>query len=578
MVMKHLILFVLACFIGFVNLLAQDIHLEVNRSNLEVGESLELKLSYKNNGNLEIKTPDQFQFGGSEQSMMQQSMSSDGRLVLSMIYIRNGYFTEEGTFTLGPAFLQIGKKTIQSNTVEIQVGKKKGGITENRPEDKKRLSSLLKRRNFAGVLDLSKKQIYEGQAVVVNSSVITKMYPDNLSGYKPYSVKGVVESYTLGKGEEIESKQIQLDGRDLLSFSFDKKVMFFNKPGKYVVSPFDITIEYGGLFSQNVRSNQENVEVIPLPKTKPKDFNGVVGSVSIQEDFDGFEAVLDKVNKIKLIVEGYGNIHEAIVPKIILNRGWEEVSKPKFTSKYSFREEGASGFLEYEYFIKCVDKEPSSIGPITISYFDLEKKAFVQLETKPVYRSPLDSSEYLSNAIEKRVLDNSKASENTNSNETKVNNYSSDEQDTEGPFSNPILWITLASMVSMSILVGLMVRPAKIKEKLRSKKTKIKKHNIEENIVSAQHAFKEGNFSLGLQKLEEAIFMSISLKYKMEYKQSKHKDLLDSLKASESTALSSEITSLVEDIQVYRYGSVQQTEEAQRLKIDSERILQQLKA
>ena len=555
----------------------QEIHLEVTKTNVEVGEPLELKISYKSNGNLEIKTPDEFQFGGAEQSMMQQALSANGTLEVNMVYIRNGYFTGNGSFTVGPAELTIGRKTVKSNVVQVVVGSKNGNQNNDIPSEKQQLKALLKRKNFAGVLDVSENKIFEGQAVVVNSRVITKMYPDNLSGYQPYSVKGVVESYPLGKGEEIESKQIHLEGRDLLSFGFDKKVMFFNKSGNYRVSPFSIHVEYGGFFSQNVRSNPVQLTVVPLPKNKPSDFNGVVGSLAIEEDIVDFEPLVGKVNKLKITVSGEGNIHEAAIPQIRLSRGWEEVAKPTFSSKYTFGEKGASGTLSYEYFIKCVEQEATSIGPITLSYFDTEKETYVQLATKPIYTSPhqeLHSPE--DSTRQQDLAQDTSTPKEVAQDPISVNKYPQEDEHEQGPMNNPIFWITLASIVSLGVLVGVLVKPEKIKTKLGVQKPRITKKSIEATLAMAQTAFIDGNTGLGLQKMEESIFMQLCLKYKKEYASSHHAQILKEYQEQEGAKAQKEITNYVASVQLFRFGSVQDPKEAERLKADAEKILEQI--
>lgn len=561
-------------------LFSQQIKFEIDNNNVKIGQNIELKIEYDINGSLEIMTPDEFEFGGSERSMMQQSMGAGGMLNLNMVYYRNGYFTKEGSFVIGPVIIKKGKTQYKSNTIEVKVSLdgNEADIEKHKKEDKDNLAGLdklIRRRNFVGQLDVKKKSVYQGEPLLIQSRIIAKVYPENLTGYRPYSTKGSVESYALGSMEDIDYDRINYQGSELLSFSFDKKVLFFKNEGQYKIDPYQINVEYGGFFSKTIQSNKADITVKPLPKNKPKDFNGIVGKVKIQESIPEIINTKGKVYTFSISLEGYGNIHESAVPELMLSDGWEKASEPKYSSKYTFNEHGASGNITYEYFIRSLSENPSNIPPLSLSYFDTEQERFIQLKSKSIYNGNLSVEEKLVQDETPKDIDKKKS--NPESDKQIVSNFQKQDEE-KSPYTSPIIWITLTSILAMAIIVGVFARPKINSFGLPKRKKKLKSSDITKCFSLAVKNIQNEEFESGISMLEQSIFMSIAFRLRGEYSKNNHNELLHELRHNnEFNSVLPSIEIFLKESQNYRYGIQQKEEVPLELVRNTEFILKEFK-
>ena len=572
--------FILFLFVNF-NLLAQSIDFEVDKREVRVGESMQITISYNINGTLDIQTPDQFEFGGFTSSQSSTSWINGQRKV-NQIYQKNGYFFEPGTYTLGPAIIVKGNKEFKSKTIEIVVIGNKEEPKKNPTEQSsdQNLKKSLSNKNFVGLIDCNKNTVYVGEPLQTQGKVMSAMDFELYAYSRQYTIKGNVESHTVGSLEEVDKKIIENYGQALLSAGFDKKVYFFNEPGNYKVSPFEINANYGGFYAQKVISESKNITVKPLPKKQPKDYLGVVGTLTLNDDFKALKPEMGKTYKLRISLEGNGNIHRAAMPKLEFSEGWEQASEPGFSSKYIFDELGANGKLEYEYHIKCVDSVPSSLGPITLSYFDPEKEEFVQLKSKYIFIQE-DSKDSYSKEEDKQsspVLSKTDNENNIDNNQD-LNTKQSQVDSESDLFKSPILWITIGIGSALLFLLAYVLRPQWFSfKKGDTTNSTPSKREINQWYKDAKQSFLNQDFAIAVSKMEKSVFCAICLRLGENYIETEQFSILKKLEQNPKyNPIFSEVKEFVEAAQQYRYGILLDDQIPNRLMKHSEKILSFLK-
>lgn len=524
----------------------QSLRFEINSTKISVGERVELKVISDINGSIDIKTPKTFRYGTAEQSSMQQQLDHSGRLTVQMSYIRDGYFDAPGNFVLGPVTLKSGKKSVTSNTINVVV-------TKNPTISNSRGSSSFNERELRkpafGVVEPNKSKIYEGESVVLQAKVFSKMFPDNMNRYRAYAIDGSVSNYEIGNPEQIKSSKEQIAGFEWNTFTFDRKVLFFDKKGTYKIKPFDINLEidFGYL---GVRSNTPSIEVIPLPANKPKDFIGIVGDIQLAFNVQSKPIKKGDILTFKIELNGKGNIQNALVPSVNFPKGWLEYAAPKPTSRYTFTEDGAEGSLVYEYAYQCLEDKPSNWDAITLSYFDPSIGKYKTLKTDPIVFDEAGVSMFNNQESKDEAKEMPK---------TALIQNASSETENESPFKSPILWLTLASIVAFAFLIGVIGRP-----KFRKKKFSSLEYNkpyialwslVETDIEKAFKSYELGDKSDAIQNLENAVSKSISIKIELDYREVSTAFMVKSfLEKSFNQELNQKINEFFYQSQLYRYG------------------------
>lgn len=524
----------------------QSLRFEINSTKISVGERVELKVISDINGSIDIKTPKTFHYGTAEQSSMQQQLDHSGRLTVQMSYIRDGYFDAPGNFVLGPVTLKSGKKSVTSNTINVVV-------TKNPTISNSRGSSSFNERELRkpafGVVEPNKSKIYEGESVVLQAKVFSKMFPDNMNRYRAYAIDGSVSNYEIGNPEQIKSSKEQIAGFEWNTFTFDRKVLFFDKKGTYKIKPFDINLEidFGYL---GVRSNTPSIEVIPLPANKPKDFIGIVGDIQLAFNVQSKPIKKGDILTFKIELNGKGNIQNALVPSVNFPKGWLEYAAPKPTSRYTFTEDGAEGSLVYEYAYQCLEDKPSNWDAITLSYFDPSIGKYKTLKTDPIVFDEAGVSMFNNQKSKDEAKEMPK---------TALIQNASSETENESPFKSPILWLTLASIVAFAFLIGVIGRP-----KFRKKKFSSLEYNkpyialwslVETDIEKAFKSYELGDKSDAIQNLENAVSKSISIKIELDYREVSTAFMVQSfLEKSFNQELNQKINEFFYQSQLYRYG------------------------
>ncbi len=365
-----------------------SIQLSVNVKPIEVGQMV--AFTVKSNieaKEIDFKLPNCFISSGiansTEHFMMGNSYS------VNYNFINQGGFTEAGKYKVYFTLKDSKNKVYKSNELKI--------IVYNKGESKKhkdfeKSEDDISRNNLKdpifGIINKSSKKLYLGEPLILQAKVYSKYNISNISNYDPYVLKGTFETFEIEKNNNIIPNREVYQGVNFTTLTLDKKLVFPNSSGNCIIKPFKILIQYGnsGFFDREyyLESNATFVEILPLPKGAPNDFNGGVGKFSMSSAFSKTNAKVGDILTFTINVSGKGNMHAISKPKINLPVNLTLYGDPEISEDIDYTTDGVEGDKIYKYFVKVISGGKVDMNPFSLSYFDPSLKKYITLKEKPM--------------------------------------------------------------------------------------------------------------------------------------------------------------------------------------------------
>jgi hypothetical protein len=364
-----------------------NIQLSVNVKPIEVGQMVAFTVKSNVNGNISINLPTTFTEAG-VMNGMEQTMDGNGNMLISISYTQQGVFSKPGKYTI-TASVKDKSKTYKSNDLAIVVRKKGEAKSKKNYEqsDEDISNSNLKEAVF-GIIKKSKGKLYEGEPLELEAKIFSKINVTNIVQYQSFTIKGTVETFDIEKTDNVSINRENYKGNTFLTFSYGKQLVFPATSGKYIIKPFSMVLRYnnGGFFDNDfqLESNATFVDVLPLPKGTPKDFNGGVGKFSMSSSLSKTKAKVGDILTFTVKVTGKGNMHAISKPKINLPANLTQYGDPEIKEDLDYTDEGVEGEKTYKFFIKVVRGGKIDMHPSSISYFDPSLKKYVTLKEKAI--------------------------------------------------------------------------------------------------------------------------------------------------------------------------------------------------
>lgn len=514
--------------------------LEIEPRDVEVGVPFVISVKSEVPGMMEIDNlPGSFQGAGisrSEQFYMDQTT---GQTLRSFEFNQNGIINKKGTYTIGPAWIKNGNRTFKSNTVTITVKERttyyNGGVTAQQLQDP-----------AFGVIQLNKTEIYEGEAILTTAKVYAKFEPTGVSNYQEYQVQGTIEKHPATKNAYNNWTVESFQGRDYIVGTVDKQIVFPTGTGEIEIDPFTMVLSQG-FNSFRVTSTPSVVKVKPLPANPPKDFIGAVGEFSIERELDSIKMKQGDVISMKIVIDGTGNLQNTLEPKLSLPKGFTVYGDPTKEEEYRFNSMGADGKIIYEYNVQINEKGKVALPPTTISYFDSEKKKYVQ-----------SSSSWDTLVIQKNKkfkLPEEKPQEEI----AEISNdlrSTRDKKSASSIYGSPIFWTGVGSPILASLLFLFFTKTRKNQEEKEIKRA-IQREKVQAKASALIEAEKLVNSESKefYSKIEEALKKGFEEKMSWNSEiRINQKAMLDYLSSTKQGSLSESVRSIFDDCASAQYG------------------------
>jgi hypothetical protein len=347
---------------------------------VQAGDLVTFTVKSNVEGTVEIDFPPEFIPGYGNSNGMEQVMDYNTGTVSTIYYFsQNGAFKENGIFTL-QAYVKNKKTVYKSNRVTIKVEKQQGTDDE--------ISKKNYKQAVFGIIQKSKSKIYEGECVVLEAKVYSRLNINMLEAYQNFELDGGAEVQELEKSQRLLLTRENLKGTNFLTFTYGKQLVFPNTTGKIRIRPFEMSLLYddGGMFSDRIgfTSNGASIEVLPLPPGAPKDFIGAVGKFELDYSLAKTKIRQGDVAELTVTISGTGNLQNINKPRLILPKGVVIYGDPEIKEDFSYGVSGAEGKVIYTYHLQFNTDQVESLPPVSIAYFDPNLRKYVQIKKRRI--------------------------------------------------------------------------------------------------------------------------------------------------------------------------------------------------
>ena len=322
-----------------------------------------------------------------------------------------------GKFVLPTATAKVKGKQISSTQKVIEVAAA-GAASAQRPQQQsgqpaQRQQTGLNDSDLFMTLSLDRTDVVVGEPVIATLKLYQRV---NIAGFENVSFPSFngFWSQEIEAPTNIEFSREVYDGQIYNAALLRKFVLIPQQQGKVKIDPAEMTclvnirVSSGGTsifdgFFDDYRTVRKRVatqpvimNVSPLPAGAPASFAGGVGQFRISAKVSRDTLKTHEAASLLVTVSGTGNVSLLEAPKIVFPPDME-VYDTKVSEKID--RNGLSGSKFYEFPFIPRSHGDFIIEPVRYSYYDVNQKKYVTLETSPIPLTVLRGSETESSGI-----------------------------------------------------------------------------------------------------------------------------------------------------------------------------------
>lgn len=482
---------------------AQDsfVSLEVSPLEVEVGEPITILIKTDAGGAIQFDVPDEFIRAGGTQSGMSSSIDYTTKTAIQFSYQKfMGYFEEKGKYKIGPVKIQSKNGVLKSLSYEIKVQEPINLISA---DPAKNLNEAI-----FGIIEQSDLEVYEGQPLLLSSKVYSQVnLVDDQKIYTPFEFDGPAEVYPLQNNGPNRINTEKINGREVITFSVGKTLLFPEKSGQFDVKPFGLSLLYEdpeklSLQRAQIKSNKAHVTIKPLPSGTPSSFIGAVGSFNIKTTSRETKLKEGEVFEFVITISGKGNLHNIEEPKLNLPKGLVVYGDPIVRDSIVFSADGATGSVQFTYNIQTLKANKYNIEPVEISYFDTEKEKYKTVKSS---RTKINVSG--DKGVDVKQVPKTKPKKQNNKLKTILVENTGVREKTNDFYNSSLFWATTSAPIALGLLFGLFIKyREENKEQIEENvKKKSAKKTASVRLDEANIALKNNNSEVFHGEIEKSI-------------------------------------------------------------------------
>ncbi len=346
---------------------AQNIYIEVSKDEVSVNESFTYSIiAHKK---CEIIAPDfeSFKVFGPNYSESYQSNNYGGSMQSQQTFTYTYTLkpTAAGIYTIKSAKLQCGKKAGGESSEEVKITVttgsqstvEKAGVAE-----------------FYLTLESSNSSVMQGEAFTLSLKFYSRKQPSSIEGYENGIADGLWRQDLRKPEDPYEMSRENIKGTSYYVVELRKELCIPLRAGKISIGPSYASLVFQedifNQYRQDGHSNGLEIEVLTLPKDKPDDFNGLVGSFELNDNVDRQRVSAGQAVEVNISITGYGNLNAFDPPKMELPPSfkWQE---PTYKEELKNTSRGVEGTVEYTFSFTPTIEGEYRIEPYHFSYYDL---------------------------------------------------------------------------------------------------------------------------------------------------------------------------------------------------------------
>ena len=405
--MKKLVLTLLAIFAAFVTYAQSDIKVEVHRVVSE-GEQFNLTFIIEGESpasDFNWSPTDEFQVLWGPQTGKSTSISIiNGKRTKSVqstyTYVLRA--VSAGKYTISPATAQVKGKTISSTPVRVEVVSASSSSSSSFQSSSQTTSQSSSMQTSDSdiflVMSVNRTNVVVGEPLTATLKLYQRV---NIAGFEGVNFPAFngFWSQELEAPNNIEFSRETYDGRIYNAALLRKFVLIPQHEGTITIDPAElvclvqIRVSSGGssIFDgffddyrtvrQKAVSKPININVKPLPAGAPASFAGGVGTFAISARLSKDEIKTHEAASLIVTVSGEGNVSLLGAPKVNFPPDME-VYDTKVSDQIA--KGGLSGSKVYEFPFIPRSYGDFEIEPVKYSYYDVNQKKYVTLQTEPL--------------------------------------------------------------------------------------------------------------------------------------------------------------------------------------------------
>lgn len=312
---------------------------------------------------------------------------------------------EAGTFTVGPATVESGGKTVRSQAIRVEVvqGLAKPRAATPSGQDAVTGDQLREiEENLFIRAEPDRERVYVGEQILLSYDLYARYRIQNprfgaIPSYTGFWAESVFDATRLEQRPEV------IDGRSFNRSRLKQVALFPTSPGKHALEQLEFicdipvrsrrrsVFDVDDFFSWDpfrsrqvtVRSSDLEIEVRPLPAGAPPAFSGGVGRFDIAASLSATEATQGDPVTVTVVVSGEGNLHgvgEPTAPGTDDFRFYD----PKATPETRFEGGRLRGTKTFEYVAIPRASGRVVLPPFEMAYFDPARERYVSVSTEPL--------------------------------------------------------------------------------------------------------------------------------------------------------------------------------------------------
>ena len=299
--------------------------------------------------------------------------------------------TKNGSFTIPPAHVVVGGKTISSNPITIKVSGTASSARQQRQQRDDEGAELRDAGSRISGSDLfikvsaNKNRVHEQEPILLTYKVYTLVSLTQLRGDMPDLKSFYTQEVDLPQQKSFSVESV--NGRPYRTCTWSQYVMFPQMTGKLQipsitfegivvqqnrnVDPFEAFFNGGSghvEVKKKIVAPGIEIQVDPLPE-RPANFSGGVGQFNISAQLDKTSTKANDPVSLRIIVSGVGNLKLIKQPVINIPKDFDKYD-PKITDQTKLTSNGLEGSKIYDFLIVPRHQGKYEIPPVEFTYFD----------------------------------------------------------------------------------------------------------------------------------------------------------------------------------------------------------------
>ena len=341
----------------------------------------------------------------SQQSSIQMvngHTSSSSSITFTFIICAN----KAGTYTISPASVRVGGKTVTSESAKITVsGAAHNSNGANRMHDDNEdqhqmrpAGSKISGNDLFIKVSANKNRVHEQEPVLLTYKVYTLVDLYQLEGDMPDLTGFHTQEIPLPQQKNYHVENV--NGRNYRCVTWSQYVMYPQMTGKLEipsitfngtvvqqnrnVDPFEAFFNGGSGYVEVKRSIKApgiTIQVDPLP-ARPANFSGGVGKFNITAQLNKEDVRANDPISLRVIVSGTGNLKLIKQPVVDFPKDFDKYD-PKITDKTKLTQNGVEGSMIYDFLAVPRNHGKYTIPPVEFVYYDIGANAYKTVKTQP---------------------------------------------------------------------------------------------------------------------------------------------------------------------------------------------------